>query len=184
VLEPIIGFILCGVVVAATWAYMRWWHVEAKPDIPFEKWAATRPMLAALRCPPGRSVDALYLVRQRLGAGEFVNPDGGWPWQHYIVTLEAWRPNEDVVGLRLVGLKRSRGKATRPPFGKWFMGLGPLLGTNVSTVWLHGKVRHTGSLPAADRERVSWAGRFDGGGKLGLQAMIGLPPWVSDTKAA
>ncbi len=183
-LEPIIGFILCGVVVAATWAYMRWWHVEAKPDIPFEKWAATRPMLAALRCPPGRSVDALYLVRQRLGAGEFVNPDGGWPWQHYIVTLEAWRPNEDVVGLRLVGLKRSRGKATRPPFGKWFMGLGPLLGTNVSTVWLHGKVRHTGSLPAADRERVSWAGRFDGGGKLGLQAMIGLPPWVSDTKAA
>jgi len=176
-IEPIVGFLLCGALALFLPLYLKHLHREAAPDPAFEAWVAQRPLVAALRGRPGAGVDLLYRVRAQLGPGEFYNPLGGYPWQHYVVTLEARQLADGVVGLYPVAARLGREKDLRPRLDGWLDqlfrdALGPSEG-----VWLHARLRRRTSAALA-REGLGWTGSAAADGHLELTPAIARPAWL------
>jgi hypothetical protein len=179
VIEPIVGFILCGIVMLATRIYLARFHVEAERHPAFEAWVATRPLVVALRCTPERSVEVLYRLRDALGGGELFHGAGGYPWQHYVVTFAAKRLDEGIVGLEVVHARLARPDEQRPNLNTLLEGIGPQLRDETQEVWLSGRLRPSGSAVAPNRDRLGWTGKFDPAGDLDVAPMIGQPLWLT-----
>jgi hypothetical protein len=180
--EPIIAFVMFGVIFVVTQLYLRFVHKGASPHPEFERWVATRPLVGALRVRRGTEIDAVYAVRNLLGKREFFNPGGGYPWQHYIVTFESRQVAEGVVGLFATHSQLARDTAERPDFQTVLSGLGREV-KSLEELWLHGWMRSPAPGHAVDRQRMSWCGDVGDDGALDVTAMIGQPPWT-DRRAA
>jgi hypothetical protein len=182
-MEPIIAFVMCGVIFVVTRVYLRYVQKEAAPHPEFEKWIAGRPLVAALRVRPGTEVEAVFTVRALLGKAEFFNPGGGYPWQHYIVTFTAKELGGGVVGVFATHAAVARVTAKRPDFETILTGIGREV-TTLDEIWLHGWTKTPGIGHVADRHRMSWCGAFTETGALDVTAMIGQPPWLVERRAA
>ena len=180
VLEPIIGFLICGALLLLSRVYLAYFQAEAARHPEFEAWVATKPLVMAMRCPEADAVELLYVVREKLGRGVFLNPAGGYPWQHYVVTFEARRLENGVVGLFAVAARRKRTNETKPVFGPWLDALSRTIASRVDEAWLHGKLRSPGVGTVADRERMGWSARMLADEGLVLEPMIGQPEWVPE----
>jgi hypothetical protein len=183
VLEPIIGFLICGALLLFSRFYLAYFHSEAERQPEFEQWIAGQPLVMALQCESGRGVEVLYRLRAGLGGGEFQNPAGGYPWQHYVVRLEARRLTDDVVVLYAVDAHPRRERDRSPVLSAWLEALAPVLGPDVASAWMHGRLRGPRLGVSADRERVGWSARFTDAG-LELEPMIGQPAWLATTARA
>ena len=180
--EALIGFVLCLALYLAARLSARFIR-EASPQPAFERWIAAQPLVAALRCRPGREIDVTSVVRALLGRGELYNPDGGYPWQHYVVRYACRPVGEGVVGLFATHAVIGRVRDERPTLRELFATLGPEVAGQVLEVWLHGRLKSPGVGPVADREKMSWCGDFDDDGALQVTAMIGHPRWLAPRAA-
>jgi hypothetical protein len=185
VIEPIVGFILCGVVMLATRVYLARFHVDVERQPEFEAWAEDRPLVVALRCRPDRSVEVLYRLREALGRGELFHSAGGFPWQHYVVTFAARRLEGGIVGLEVAHVRLARADEERPTLSGLLDLVGPQLRDETQEVWLSGRLRPAGPAGASThRDRLGWTGRFDGAGDLDVAPMIGQPVWLTGPSLA
>jgi hypothetical protein len=178
-IEPIVGFLMCGLVMLLTRIYVARFHTDVPPHPEFERWVAERPVVLALQCEPGRAVDVVYRLRAALGKGEYFNGAGGYPWQHYIVTFAVRSIGDDVVGLEVAHARLGRPNEQRPSLNALFDRLGALVAGDTRALWMHGKLKRPGIRPVADREKMGWTGHFDAAGDMELAPMIGQPTWVS-----
>ncbi len=182
-LEPILGFLLLAALYGAVRLYARLWLREACEQPAFEAWVRSRPLVAALKCRPGREVELAREVRLTLGRGEMFNPDGGYPWQHYVVTYFCRPLGPGVVGLFARRAVVGRVHQKRPLLRELWKTLGRELGSEVTEIWLHGRLRSPGVRAIADRRKMSWFGAFDEAGALSMTAMIGHPRWLGSRAA-
>ena len=176
-IEPIVGFLLCGALALFLPLYLKHLHREAEPDPDFEAWVAGRPLVAALCCRDGAGVDLLYRVRAVLGGGEFYNPAGGYPWQHYIVTFEARRLADGVVGLFPVAARLGREKDARPRLDGWLDQLFRDAHGDMEAVWLHARLRRRVGASIA-RTGLGWSGCAGPDGALVMTPAIAAPVWL------
>jgi hypothetical protein len=177
VLEPIIGFLICGVLLLLTPIYLRYFHTEAERVPEFERWIESHPLVLAFECPEGGSVDVLYALRSSLKNGEFRNPSGGYPWQHYVITLEARQLENGVVGLFAMAARPLKEIDRAPIFSPWLDALAHDLSSRVNGVWMHGRLKSPGIGVVADRERMGWSIQFGDAG-VRVEPMIGHPTWL------
>lgn len=183
VIEPIVGFLICGALLLFTRFYLEYFHTEAERHPAFEAWIAERPLVAALRVRPGAAVTVVYALRARLGEGELLNPAGGYPWQHYLVGFECRRIGDDLVGLFATQAREKRDRDHRPLLAARLDEAARALVNDVEAVWLHGKLRSPGVGTVADREKMGWSGVVSEQG-LELAPMIGQPAWLAPRSEA
>ena len=180
-MEAIVAYaVLVGVAVAIA-IYQRWFYAPAAAHPPFDAWIATKPLVAAFRTSPGKSVDLVHAIRPLLGEGEFSNRHGRYPWQHYFVRLECRRVTDDVVGLFAIAAVIEKSHESRPDFSTLLDALAKSPAGLVDEVWLHGQLFSRDGRPGKDRDRVGWLSDAAQDGAFAWREMIGKPAWIFGT---
>jgi hypothetical protein len=79
------AWLLCA---AFIWVYHRYFATVADRSLEFERYCATRPVVACLLVSPGSETDSSERLRAALGPRAEVIPTlAGWPWTHYVLKL-------------------------------------------------------------------------------------------------
>lgn len=182
-MELFIALATCiGIAIGVT-VYKRWFFAEASRRPEFEAWCRTRPLLLALHR-PGGALDLAHTVRGLLAPhGEYGNRNGTYPWQHYVVTLQEHRLDDDVLGLFVIDCRLRKERVARPDLEVLVSALEPAVRGQATELWLHGQL-HASERPAAfDRNRMGWTGRAGEEGAVELHEMIGAPAWLAGRTA-
>lgn len=180
-MEPIIGFFIALVLAIVIPIYLRFFAAEGARNGRFERWCRTHPVVAAFRCPREETVDVYEVVRREIESKrDFFNSAGRFPWQHYVVTVDCRRLNEEVIVLLVTKCRSMKIHDTRPDLAKSIDALGQAAGDRIEEVWLHGQLHAIRRTLGVEREGAAWLGEFDEDGRLEVNGMIGQPPWLAE----
>jgi hypothetical protein len=99
------AWLLCA---AFIWVYHRYFATVAGRSLEFERYCATRPVVARLLVGPGNEPDLSKQLRIALGPRSEVIPTlAGWPWTHHVLKLElACTPG--IIQFAIVGCRVQR----------------------------------------------------------------------------
>jgi hypothetical protein len=180
--EVIVGIVLCAVVSLGVSVYLRFFASEGARSRPFEDWCRTRPLVVALRCQPGSAIEVYEKLRYLIEPSPyFSNSAGRFPWQHYVVSVDGRRLEDDVITLSVTACRQPKLRETRPDLSRAIDELGREAGELIDEVWLHGQLHTVNRRVKVERENMAWVGDFDDAGELSVTAMIGQPVWLKET---
>jgi hypothetical protein len=173
-MELFIAAVVCLVLALSVRAYIRWFYAGTVRDARFETWCQRGSMLIAVQTNDARTV--MRTLREAIDvaqAREIVNRHGPWPWQCYVVSVEAVQCANDVVTVVTRGCRLARGKrasATRTDVESIWRSVLRHDAQRVDSVWL---------APALHTER---AARRPDGWQVGADGdpvpLIGRPAWL------
>jgi hypothetical protein len=99
---PIGLWFVIALVAPLYWGYQRFFETYAAADLPFERWASSRPVLGVVRCSEQHAAACADAVRAALSQrGALVATLAPYPWQNYRLFVEVTR-DERLVYVRLV----------------------------------------------------------------------------------
>jgi len=185
-IDVIVGMFVGVAAGTAARAYVRWLHRDAVPEPEFERFAASRPLVAALHCraepgPPGTEHGQAHRAASELltllRGGRATCEAGRHPWPRYVFDVDVAYPSRRVVMVRLRAATLRR-EGSHPPA---LLDLVRALVREcpfVDEVWLRGELFEGGLREDADRSRFGWVAQRDERGALELAPMIGAPPWL------
>lgn len=183
-MEVIVGLVLCAVVSLGVSIYLRYFATEGARNRPFENWCRSKPLIMAIRCQSDCGVDVYERLRYHIEPNPyFANSQGRYPWQHYVVRVDARRHHDDVVLLYVTACRQPKLRENRPDLPKAIDAFGQEVSELVDEVWLHGQLHTVNRRVGFEKENMAWLGDFDPSGQLSVSAMIGQPVWLKETLA-
>ena len=121
---------------AFVWVYRRWFEKAGPRSPEFERFCATRPLLAALSLRLGSEQATLARLAALFPRGETLATHGGWPWIHYVLGVE-WSARSGVVALHITRSRLLRTREVRPPALTSALADATRVNACVDELWLH-----------------------------------------------
>jgi len=183
-MEIIFGLITAFVLSIAIRLYLRFFAAEGARHKPFEHWCRTKPVVAALRCDRASTVDVYEVVRRQIEPwGSFINTQGRFPWQHYVIEVDCRRASDEVIVLTIIACRPLKLRDSPRDLATSLREIGRASGERVDEIWLTGQLHAVNRVISISKSAAAWIGEFDESGALQVDAMIGQPPWLSETLA-